>query len=212
MNALMMRLAVLAIAVTAGQLACAEEFLSPKPIAPQAKPAVAPKPAAKPQAKPQAGPGQQMTTASGAAPVILEEVGDWKLQCGPTPARNCQMSQRRVNPESDQFLIWMELTRTNTPKETNQLTVMLPLGLRVTTPLAVTVDGQPFASFKIVTCVQAGCIYTQEIGAPEVQTLLVAQRINTEVSDLRGQRFALTVSMRGFDNAFLKTALYLRKP
>ena len=212
MNALMMRSAILAIVFTAGQLAYAEEFLSLKPIAPQAKPAAAPKPAANPQAKPQAGPGQQMPTASSAAPEILEEVGDWKLQCGSAPTRNCQMSQRRVNPESNQLLIWMELTRTYTPKETNQLTVMLPLGLRVTTPLAVTVDGQPFVSFNIVTCVTAGCIYAQEIGATEVQTLLKAQRINTEVSDLRGQRFALTVSMRGFDNAFLKTALYLRKP
>jgi invasion protein IalB len=212
MNALFMRSAIFPIALIAGQLARAEEFLSPKPLAPQAKPAAAPKPAVKSVTKPQAGPGQQMTTANSAALELLEEVGDWKLQCGSTPARNCQMSQRRVNPESNQLLIWMELTRTNTPKEMNQLTVMLPLGLRVTTPLAVTVDGQPFAAFNIVTCVPAGCIYAHEMGSPEVQALLQAQRINMEVSDLRGQRFALTVSMRGFDNAFLKTALYLRKP
>lgn len=209
MTAVLTRLCVAAFFVLAHHNVNAQEFLSPKPMAPSPKPAPAQKPAPKPAAQKPAAPAQ---AASATAPKfdISEEIGDWKLQCLAAPARNCQMSQRRVNPSNNQLLIWMELTRNTTPKESNQLSVMVPLGLRAA-PLVLTVDDQTFASMQLLTCIQTGCVYGVELAQAELQMLLKGNLIKTEVQDLRGQRFALTVSMRGFGSAFLKTAVYLQK-
>ena len=187
----------------------AEEFLSPKPLAPATKPAPAQKPQQKPPAQKPNAPAQGAATAAPKLD-ISEEIGDWKLQCLAAPAKNCQMSQRRINPSNNQLLIWMELTRSTSPKESNQLSVMVPLGLRAA-PLVLSVDDQTFASMQLLTCIQTGCIYGGELSQTEVQTLLKGTQIKTEVQDLRGQRFALTISMRGFGSAFLKTAVYLQK-
>lgn len=203
------RLIAASLLLVAGQSAKAEEFLSPKPLVPQAKPAPAQKPPPKPATqRPAAGAQQAANTPKFD---ISEEIGDWKLQCLATPAKNCQMSQRRVNPSNNQLLIWMEVTRSTTPKETNQISVMVPLGLRATTPLVLTVDDQSFASVQLLTCIQTGCVYGAELSQTELQTLLKGNLVKTEVQDLRGQRFALTISMRGFGKAFLKTAVYLQK-
>jgi invasion protein IalB len=202
------RLTAVSLLIVASQSAKAEEFLSPKPLVPQAKPAPAQKPPPKPAARTNA-PAQEAANAPKFD--ISEEIGDWKLQCLATPAKNCQMSQRRVNPSNNQLLIWMEVTRSTAPKETNQISVMVPLGLRATTPLVLTVDDQSFASVQLLTCIQTGCVYGGELSQTELQTLLKGNLVKTEVQDLRGQRFALTISMRGFGNAFLKTAVYLQK-
>ena len=185
----------------------AQEFLSPKPLVPN-KPVTATKPAPKPQA---GAPVTQATVAQTTKPDISESGGDWLLQCIPAPARSCQISQRRVNPTNQSLLIWMELARTTAPREVTQVTVMLPLGLRINSTLGLKADDQAFKSAPIVTCVTAGCVHAVELATSDVDALLKAQAITTEVMDLRGQRYALTISMRGFHDAYLKTALYLRQ-
>jgi invasion protein IalB len=189
----------------------AEEFLSPKPLVPN-KPVSAAKPAAKPAPKPQAGAQVQQAAASPAVkPDNSESVGDWLLQCSPAPARSCQISQRRVNPSNQAMLIWMELARVTAPREATQITVMLPLGLRINSSLGLKADAQPFTSAPIVTCIATGCVHAVELSASDIDALLKTQAITTEVMDLRGQRYGLTISMRGFNDAYLKTALYLRQ-
>jgi invasion protein IalB len=205
------QLCLSAILLAGTTVAGAEEFLSPKPLAPPQKQAPAQKPVAKPAQKPNT-PAQQQTAATNPTKIdISEEIGDWKIQCLASPNKNCQLSQRRVNPNNNQLLIWMELTRSFVPKETNQISVMLPLGLRAVTPLTLTIDDQKFTAVNLVTCIPTGCVYGGELSAAELQTLTKADLIKTEVQDLRGQRFGLSISMRGFGNAFLKTALYLQK-
>jgi invasion protein IalB len=86
---------------------------------------------------------------------------------------------------------------------------MLPLGFRLAPILGVRADSELFLNMPIVTCVSAGCVYSAEIPIAGLETLQKAQSLGTEIVDLKGQGYALKVSMRGFDQAYRKSALVM---
>lgn len=195
---------VLAGGITA---AAAQDFLSPKPIIQH--PAVQARPPS-PASPSQVSPSQAAVGAAAVKPDLSEEIGDWRLLCFTKPGRTCELEQRRVNTSNQALLIWVELSRLLTPKPAWQLTVMVPLGFRVVTNLGVSADGALLLNLPVVTCVPAGCVYAAELPTDGLDTLQKAQTVGTEIVDLKGQRFALGITMRGFKDAYLKSALFLK--
>jgi invasion protein IalB len=195
--------------------ASAQEVLSPKPMIDH--PAIQTRPPATAPAqnsaagKPAASPSQTVAGTSAVKPDLTEEIGDWRLQCFSKPDRVCQLAQRQVNPKNQAMLIWVEFTHFMTPKVAWQLVVMLPLGFRLAPTLGVRADGELFMNMPIVTCVSAGCVYSAEMPVAGLETLRKSQALETEIADLKGQRYALKVPMRGFNQAFLKSALVMKE-
>jgi invasion protein IalB len=195
--------------------ASAQEMLSPKPMVEHQK--IQPRPPANAPAqnstaeKPAASPSQAVAGAGAVKPDLSEEIGDWLLQCFSKPSRQCQLSQRQVDPKNQALVIWVELTHFVTPKSGWQLVVMVPLGFRVAPNLGVRAGDELFLNMPILTCVAAGCVYSAEMPVTGLETLRNSQKLSTEIVDLKGQRYALNVSMRGFDKVFLKSALVLKE-
>jgi len=196
---------VLAVGI---KTAAAQEFLSPKPTVQVQHPLNQNRPPAPAPAAP--SPSQAAAGAVAVKPDLSEEIGDWRLQCFAKPGRTCEFEQRRVNPSNQALVIWVELARSLTPKPVWQLTVMLPLGFRIAPSLGVRADDELLLDLPIVTCVPAGCVHAAEMPVAGLDTLQKAQTLGTEIVDLKGQRYALNVSMHGFKEAYLKGALFLK--
>jgi invasion protein IalB len=195
--------------------ASAQEMLSPKPMVEHPKIQSRPpanQPAENSNAeKPAASPSQAMAGPGAVKPDLSEEIGDWLLQCFSKAGRLCQISQRQVDPKNQALVMWVELTHFVAPKTGWQFVVMVPLGFRVAPNLGVRSGDELFLNMPILTCVPAGCAYASEIPVGGLETLRNSQKLATEIVDLKGQRYALNVSMRGFDKAFLKSALVLKE-
>lgn len=216
--------ALLAGAFVASEAARAQDFLSPTPMVPRPspqqqqmqRPAPQQQKAPAPQAQPpraQPQPQRAAAPAAGAAQPALdisEEVGDWRLQCTSKPARACKISQRRVSQINQSMLIWVELTRSLQPEPKNLMTVMVPLGIRITPTLDMRADGKTFIEPSIVTCVAAGCVHSIELQTQRLDALQDVKLVTTQIADVQGRSTNIEVSMRGFRDAYLKTALYLR--
>jgi len=201
-------LAVLMLAV--GIIASSgQEVLSPKPMIdqPYVRPGPrTPAPATKAQAdKRPASPSQAVAGATALKPEFTEEIDDWQLQCFPKPSRACRLAQRQLNPKNNSLVIWVELTKYMQPKVMWQMVVMIPLGFRLAPILGLRAGGALLLDMPLVTCVPAGCVYSAEMPAAALDTLKDATALGTEIADLKGQRFALNVSMRGFSKAYLKS-------
>ena len=194
--------------------ASAQEVLSPKPMI-EHPPVQTRPPAAAPAQNSPAGkrattPSQAVAGAAAVKPDLTEEFGDWQLRCYSKPNRACQLSQRQVNPTNQALLIWVELTNFVTPKPGWQFVVMLPLGFRLAPTLGIRADDELLLNMSLVTCVSAGCLYSAEMPVAGLETLRKSQKVGTEIVDLKGQRYALNLSMRGFNDAHLKSALVLK--
>jgi invasion protein IalB len=187
----------------------------------QQKPAVKPqqqRPSQQSQQQGQRAPsGQPAAPAAASAqpgqaakPTLVEEIGDWRIQCFAQPARACQLSQRQINPANKSLLVWMELTRTTAPKPANMLAVMLPLGFRISPVLNVDADKALLVGVPIVTCLPTGCVHSGEINNGGIQRMLKAKAITTQMTDMNGRTYQVAMSMRGFRDAFAKTASFLR--
>lgn len=201
-------LAVLMLAV--GIIASSgQEVLSPKPMINQpyvrSGPHNAP-PAPKSQVDTRpASPSQAVAGAEAIKPEFTEEIADWQLQCFPKLGRACRLAQRQINPKNKSLVIWVELTKYMQPKAAWQMVVMLPLGFRLAPILGLRAGGKLLLNMTLVTCVPAGCVYSAEMPVAALDTLKDSTTLGTEIDNLKGQRFAINVSMRGFSQAYLKT-------
>jgi invasion protein IalB len=204
--------ACVALASFAGVVAAsAQQVLSPDsmidhPFIQSKPPAIAPAPIS-PRAEASAAPSQAAAGEAAGKPDLTEEIGDWRLQCFSKPARACRLSQRQVTKQDHSLLIWAELTHFITPKEKWLFVVMLPLGLKVAPVLDVRAGGELFLNMPIVTCVPAGCVYSADVPAAGLETLRKSQTLATEVADLKGHKYPINVSMHGFTQAYLKSAI-----
>ena len=191
-----------------------QEVLSPSPMTERPSIQTRPPatgPALNSPASPRATTPSQTAAGAGAVkPDLSQEIGDWLLRCYSKTGRACQLSQRRVNPKTQALVIWVELTHAVTPKAAWQLVVMVPLGFRIAPDLGIRAGSELLLNMPIVTCVSAGCVYAAEIPVAGLETLRKTQTLETEIVDLKGQKYALNVSMRGFDQAYLKSAQVLK--
>lgn len=199
--------------------AAAQEWLSPKPLN-QSQPAQqrqSPQPQQsqqRPQQRPpQQAPAQQQAQQQAgqqAAPALVEEIGDWRIQCFTAPSRLCQVQQRQVNPQTQVMVLWIEMTLAVQPKPSTLLAVMVPLGVRIAPALNLAADKSPMAALPILTCVPAGCLHQAEVNNNSVALMQKAQAVTSQVSDVAGRAIPLNVSMRGFREAYAKAGEFLR--
>lgn len=214
---------LLGVALMAGP-AVAQEWLSPRPLnQSQPAPAQQPRPAhpqaqqrpAQPQtpqrpAQQQAQQQPAQQPQGQATPVLVEEIGDWRLQCFNAPSKFCQVSQRQVNPQTQAMIVWIELTLGTQPKPSSSLSLMVPLGIRIGPALNLQADKAPLAALPIITCVPAGCMHQGEVNNNTTAAMQKAQVMTTQVNDMAGRPQPFNFPMRGFREAYAKSTEFLR--
>ena len=206
--------AVGALLPIGGPAAFAQEWLSPRPTQapPQQRPAQPQqqRPAQQQQLAPAQAAPQQGSQQTPAKPDLVQEIGDWRIQCFSKPARACQISQRQINSATKQLIVMLELTRRLGPNPQDVLAVMLPLGSRLSPVLSVRSEQTEVASVPLITCTQVGCVHSGAITVEKLDLMVRAKSLSTQLTNLRGQTVPLNISMRGFNDAFQKTSAFMK--
>lgn len=207
--------ATLAAALCVGGVSAgAQEWLSPKPLSPgqnqQQKPAAPP---AQPRQAQQQRPATQQPAVQPqhVGPDLAQAFGDWRISCVSRPGRACQITQRQVNTTNRTLTLMVELTLATQPKPRNILSVVTPLGVKLSPALSVRGEGGEIANVPLVTCVNTGCIHSGDIAAKQVEGMRRSKGLSTQLTDLKGQSSALTISTNGLEDAFQRVSTYLTK-
>jgi invasion protein IalB len=207
-----------AVTILSGAAASAQNFLSPTPMAPHKMRAPAKAPAAAAPAQmpsssqmPSSGNNANVQPAAVAAPDLQQIIGDWKLTCDKAPVRRCVIAQRRVDPKSQAVLIWAELSKSGAgPASDYQLSIMVPLGLKIQGFRMQTSDRKDIANLPIYACVPAGCIYEAVVQDPTLQKIFDQRAVTAPFYTLSGQEMDLGLTTNGLKDALMKMTLYLR--
>ncbi|MCE8020458.1 invasion associated locus B family protein [Halomonas sp. MCCC 1A11036] len=138
----------------------------------------------------------------GGASSLTETHGDWTIRCQvvtqeEASERICAMSQRQANAQGQQVLA-IELLPS---PEGLEGAIVLPFGLAVTQPVALTIDeGEPInASFS--TCLPAGCVVPIDASSDTLAAMRAGNQLVVSASNVNGQPLELPVSLMGFSAA-----------
>jgi len=207
--------AVAALGVSA-QFAVAQVWLSPRPMSPeQMQQNQMPRPQTqqqqRPAQKPAPAPSGQAAQQGAVKPELAQVIGDWRIQCVSKPARSCQISQRQVNPNTKQLAFMIEFTRVASPKPSNTLSIMLPLGVRLGPPLLLSADQRSVATVPLLTCFSGGCVHITPIQEDVLNALRKVKGLGTEMMAINGRSVPITISMRGFNDAMGRANDFIRR-
>lgn len=207
--------AVAALGVSA-HVAVAQDWLSPRPLSPQQmQQNQQPRPQTQQQQRPAQKPAPsrsgQAAQQGAVKPDLAQLIGDWRIQCFSKPARSCQISQRQVNPKTKQLVFMIEVTRVSSPKPSNSLSVMLPLGVRLGPPLLLSADQRSVATVPLLTCLPAGCVHVTPVQDDVLNALRKVKALGTEMMAINGRSVPITISMRGFNDAMSRANDFIRR-
>lgn len=190
--------------------ASAQDWLSPRPVSPaqskqqQTKPQQRPAQAQQTQAAPPAARQQQ------AGPELIQSFGDWRISCVSRPGRACQITQRQVSKGNRAVTLVVELTLATQPKPRSILSVVTPLGSKLSPSVVIRGDRGEVAAAPLLTCVNTGCIHSGDIVSKQVEGMRRAKKLSTQLTDLKGQSSALAISTNGLEDAFRRVSSYLK--
>ncbi len=127
----------------------------------------------------------------------------WQVQCNNDgTALACAVVQQIAR--SDNGAVVAAVSVRNPDGGTPQLTVQLPLGIRVSAPVSLTVDSGTPATFALDTCLQTGCFIAT--AAPD--TLIAAMQAGTGLTlafeSVDRQPITLGIPLAGFALAYEK--------
>lgn len=141
---------------------------------------------------------------------FFQEIGDWEVRCVSQPARQCQLSQRQVNPNTKQLVVWAELTRHEAPQPGWTIVVMVPLGFKASSILSLLDERGVLVQVVLATCVPNGCVYTAEMPSPVLEAMTKRVSLATRLANLQGKLFQLNISMRGFSESYVKSSQLMK--
>jgi invasion protein IalB len=129
----------------------------------------------------------------------------WRVECtGDGKTLECRAIQQIFQMPSRQ-LVASVAARYAPETKAGQLSILLPLGLNLTEPVLIKVDGGPPERQPIQTCNNAGCLVTMT--PPD--KLLAAMRTGTDlkltVQDASKKAIELSLPLLGFGIAYDKT-------
>ena len=131
-------------------------------------------------------------------------VAPWRVECGGDgKTLECAAIQRVVNAETKQPVAAV-VVRFAPELKAASMSILLPLGLNLTEPVAVRVDNGPPERQPIQTCSNTGCLVTMTV--PD--KLLAAMRTGTDlklaVQDANKKPVELGLPLLGFGIAYDK--------
>lgn len=152
-----------------------------------------------PQAAPQAQAAQPAQDPNG--PQLVEMFGEWKLQCFGRPLQRCELQQRRIDSRTQATIFWVEIART--PNATDDtITIITPLGMKVSAGITFSLDGQMSQSLQSQTCVQFGCLSQLKANRVLQQKLLQSKELRATVTNLAGQKVTLEMPSNGISEGY----------
>ena len=141
----------------------------------------------------------------GGAVSLVETHGDWQLTCV-EEALNivCAISQTRIDPESRQQIIAIEMRADGDSGLAGALVV--PFGLALSKGVSVGIDDQEAnAVLGFSTCLPVGCIVPVGFDASAIDALADANELKiTAATNDTGDLVTLSVSLQGLAGAFVR--------
>lgn len=142
-------------------------------------------------------------------PDISENHGDWRLACYGRPIKRCELSQRRIDSTSKAILFGVEFTKYS-QGAVETATFVVPLGVNISVPLAIMVDGKLMGKLQINTCNALGCF--SQIKTPQVvlDASSVGSLLQVQGASASGSPVVLTMPLRGFAEGYIKLSNLMR--
>jgi invasion protein IalB len=101
-------------------------------------------------------------------------ISGWKLECSPTKdALACRALDTIVQASNGGLVIGFSLVMT--PDGKTNLTINVPLGTSVRTPVGVSIAGGPAQNFPFLACGQQGCFATGNVNADLLSAMRAAK-------------------------------------
>ncbi len=203
-------IAVFPFAADAQMLNIAGQKPAPATSSAAQPPAVAPASAAPKKqivaaAAPAAAPSPQQVAAK---PDLMENSGEWLLQCWKAPEKRCEIFQRRVEAKSQQqvLLVGFSINR-NTPR---RMTVVTPLGLKAKPALPLFVNKSVIVEAPLKTCIASGCIHIVDVGADQLGKISAAQDMGVVLQLTNDQPVNVALSAKGLGSGMEKAVNFIR--
>jgi invasion protein IalB len=133
-------------------------------------------------------------------------ISGWHLDCNPgKTALTCRVSNQIVQNPGGALLIGFIFGATSDGK--TALTMQVPLGASVSSPIGVSITGGPSQSFSYLTCSQQGCFATGSVNA-DLITAMRSDKGEIHVTytmlddNLAGHDVTATISLSGFSQVY----------
>lgn len=135
----------------------------------------------------------------GGASSLSEAYGDWTVRCQVIPQDAasklvCVMGQRQTNEQGQQVLSIEFLPS----PDGLEGAIVLPFGLAVTQPVALTIDEGEAIAAAFSTCVPNGCVVPMAAGSGALVAMRAGTQLTVAARSVNGQTLELPVSLAGF--------------
>ncbi len=136
-------------------------------------------------------------------------VSGWRLECDPTntTALACHVLDSIVQAQNGGLVI--SFTFSPAPDGKTLLTMQVPLGVALRTPIAVSVTGGPSQNFTFMLCSQQGCYATGAIDSDLLTAMKAGKgdlRVNYSLLDNSLAEHGITASLplTGFPDVYAR--------
>jgi invasion protein IalB len=160
---------------------------------------------------PAAASAQDASGLPGGASSLRETYDDWVVNCavqaqGGGNIKLCTLSQEQTDSNSHQRVLAIEIK----PEKENEGvsgTLMLPFGLALDQGATFQIDDSPAGpTQKFRTCIPAGCLVSVSFDAQMLAVLRKGAQLKVKAVVDGGKDTLFTISLKGFPNAFDRTA------
>lgn len=128
----------------------------------------------------------------------------WRVECsGDGKTLDCRAVQQMVNREDKQIVAQL-VARVPADTKAPVLLVQLPLGINLTEPVQLKIDGGPADPYPVQTCTNAGCLVSVPLKDPMLSAMRGGTTLRVTVSDTSKRTLNIDVPLLGFGLAFDK--------
>ena len=121
----------------------------------------------------------------------------------------CALTQQQLDKDSRQRVLALEVNTITAAKAEG--TLLLPFGLAVSREVTLQIDGAALGSpLHFRTCIAAGCLVALSFDTQGIANLKKGNTLVVSATADGGQPVSFTLSLKGFANAYDRTAALLK--
>ncbi|HEY6256049.1 MAG TPA: invasion associated locus B family protein [Xanthobacteraceae bacterium] len=129
----------------------------------------------------------------------------WRVECtGDGKTLECRAIQQIFQRDTRQLIASVGV-RYAPETKAGSMSILLPLGLNLTEPVAVKVDNNPPERQPIQTCNNGGCLVTMTANDKFLATMRAGTDLKITVQDLSKKPIEISLPLLGFGIAYDKT-------
>ena len=128
----------------------------------------------------------------------------WRVECsGDGKTLDCRAVQQMINREDKQIVAQL-VARIPADTKAPVLLIQLPLGLNLTEPVQLKIDGGPVEKVPVQTCTNVGCLVSLPLKDPLLAAMRGGTTLKITVADTNKRTIAIDVPLLGFGLAYDK--------